>query len=202
MKIGFYGDSFCCEESNPHSILKGYTTYISKLKKELNAEVVHLGVGGSSVWDIVLQQFDVNDVPDICIFCWTDSSRLYNKKVRNITYGSIKDKKIKDLTITEMFNRNIMKSAKMYYENLFDSSKHDLEYAALLYYFDQTVLSKIKSKIVHVWSFENKHEWANGINIKTPLINFTDGNDFAANHINGDTANDNVCKLIMSSLDS
>ena len=137
LTIGFYGDSFCCETSTPHSIAKGYETYIAKLKKHTGAKIVHLGEGGSSVWDVVLQQFNPADVPDVCIFCWTDSSRLYNKKIRNMTYGSIKDKKLKDITLLELFHRGIINAAKHYYNNLYDPDKHQLEYKSLLYYFDK-----------------------------------------------------------------
>ena len=55
LTIGFYGDSFCCETSNPHSIAKGYDTYIEKLRNHHDAKITHLGYGGSSVWDVMLK---------------------------------------------------------------------------------------------------------------------------------------------------
>ena len=105
LTIGFYGDSFCCETSNPHSIAKGYDTYIEKLKTHHDAKITNLGYGGSSVWDVILKQFDENDVPDICIFCWTDYNRLYDAKLRNLTKGSIENKQWKDYSFKDLFFR-------------------------------------------------------------------------------------------------
>lgn len=200
LTIGFYGDSFCCETSTPHSIAKGYETYIAKLKKHTDAKIVHLGEGGSSVWDVILQQFNPADVPDVCIFCWTDNTRLYNKKIRNMTYGSIKDKKLKDITLLELFHRGIVNAAKHYYNYLYDPDKHELEYKSLLYYFDKEILPSVNSKIIHLWSFENTYKWSNGINISTPLNDYADGNPYAANHINGDDNNTKICNLINNAL--
>jgi hypothetical protein len=203
MKIGFYGDSFCCEESNPHSILKGYDTYIKQLRKHYDAEIVHLGHGGSSVWDVIINQFDPTMLPDVAIFCWTDYSRLYNKKVRNMTYGSITAKKFKDITISELFNRNVINAAKEYFAHLYDHEKALLENKAALRYFDQEVLSKIRknTKIIHMWSTEKYYDWQNGIEIKTPLTTFVSSNDsnMSANHISGDN-NKQVFNLLMTNI--
>lgn len=203
MKIGFYGDSFCCEIKNHHSIIHGYHTYIAQVKKHFKADIVHLGVGGSSVWDVIINQFDVNNIPDVCIFAWTDHARLYNKKVRNITLGSIQNKKLKDITFSELFNKSTIVAAKHYYDYLFDPIKSELEYKSALCYFDSEILSKIrkKTKIIHMWSFEKNHEWKTGIEIKTPLITFA-ANGSEANHIGGKDNNQKVFDMLMPIISS
>ena len=92
MKIGFFGDSFCAvEKKEPNE----YETYIHKLKKHYNAEIVNLGIPGSSIYDVILLQFKQfyagNNVPDVCIFTWTHYSRLFNRTKRNITPNNAVD---------------------------------------------------------------------------------------------------------------
>jgi hypothetical protein len=201
MKIGFYGDSFCCEISNPHSIVKRYDTFIKKLQRNYDADIVHLGVGGSSVWDVILKQFDKNTVPDVCIFCWTDDNRLYNRHVRNITYSSIRNKKIKDFKLNDLFYYNTISAAKKYFEYLHDSEKSQIEYLAALQYFDNNILNHIKNQVIHLWSFEQKYVWKNGIDSGISLNSLVTGSTFAANHLDGNEANDKVYKIIKNIID-
>lgn len=196
MKIGFYGDSFCCEVSNPHSVLKGYDTYIKKIKKHYRADIVHLGVGGSSVWDVILNQFDLNTVPDVCIFCWTDYNRLYNTKLRNLTLGSVTNKPLKDYSVNDLLNKKVISAAKEYFTHLHDFEKARIENIAAMQYFDLNVLSKVDSKIIHLWSFEKQYTWQHGITIDMPLVNFVLEDTWAANHLNGDEQNEKVFQLI------
>jgi len=200
MNIGFYGDSFCSEERSPHSVLKGYDTYITKIKNKLDANIVHLGQGGSSIWDVALKQFDPDNAPDVSIFCWTDSSRLYNNKIRNLTYGSVTNKKLKTLKFSEIVHRQTVRAAKMYYSHLYDEDKHNLEYKAFLYYFDKVILPLADSKIIHLFCFENTYTWCTGVSIDTPLVTFADDNPYAANHINGNKANTQVANLILQKI--
>ena len=51
MKIGFFGDSFCAKR---YSYSLNYSTYISMLANHYNAKIVNLGVGGSSIGDLIL----------------------------------------------------------------------------------------------------------------------------------------------------
>lgn len=201
MKIGFYGDSFCCEISNPHSLLKGYDTYIKKIKNYYSASIVHLGVGGSSVWDIILNQFTLEDIPDICIFCWTDYNRIYNKKLRNLTLNSVKDKPLKDYSIKDLIYLRTITAAKEYFNHLHDFEKARIENIAAMQYFDLNVLSKVESKIIHLWSFEQQYTWQYGITINTPLINFVlEKTSWAANHLDGDDCNEKVFQIIRTAL--
>lgn len=200
MKIGFYGDSFCCEISNPHSKLKGYDTYIKKIKDYYNADIVHLGVGGSSVWDVILQQFNLGAVPDVCVFSWTDFNRLYHKDVRNITYSSLKNKKIKDYKLNDLIYYNVISASKKYFDYLHDSEKAKLEYRAALEYFDNNILNQVNGKIIHLWSFENTYTWKHGINVPIPLNLLVCGSSLAANHLDGEELNEQVFQLIKNSI--
>jgi len=75
MKIGFFGDSFCMEESNPHSWFLNYETYIRKIKNNYKADIVNLGRPGSSYWDTILDQFTSVDTPDVMYFLLDQSSQ-------------------------------------------------------------------------------------------------------------------------------
>ena len=206
MKIGFYGDSFCCESSNPHSFAKGYETYITKIKKQYNANIVHLGEGGSSVWDVLLKQFNPLDVPDVCIFTWTDFHRVYHSKLRDLTGSSVLNRTLKDYTLNDLFYKNTLNAAREYFKHLYDPEKSQIEYQAALQYFDNNILSKVNSKIIHLYSFESTYQWNNGITVNQPLIKFVETNptswdDRAANHLNGEERNQQVFELIKSNLD-
>lgn len=210
MKIGFFGDSFCCEESNQHSFAKGYSTYIRKLKVHYNAEIVNLGMGGSSYWDCIIKQFPpfIDNLPDVCIFTWTDNSRLYHNKLRNITTSVLESRSWKDISMEVITHRSTLQAAREYFRHIHDGEKADLEQKSAYLHFDTQVLSKLKNtKIIHLWSFSKCYDWQNGIEIDEPLNNFVDHSTegfgkWAANHIAGDEQNQKVFELIRSNLDS
>ena len=162
MKIGFFGDSFVEELSNPHSWFHGYQTYLEIIKNHYNAEIVNLGQGGSSYWDVILKQFTpfMNDLPDVCVFCWTESSRLFHPTVRNIGPWLAGNSKHID-PIGKLLNYKKYNAAKQYYMHLHDQQKAEQERLAALYYFDNVVLAPIqeKTKIIHLWSFGNVLKW-------------------------------------------
>lgn len=198
MKIGFYGDSFCSEITNPHSILKGYETYIKKIKKHYNAEITHLGHPGSSIWDVILTQFKLESLPDICIFCWTDYNRLYNKNVRNITPINVN---FKDYSIFDnMLHSKTIDAAKQYYKYLHDPEKAKIETLAIFQYFDTNILSQIDSKIIHVWSSPFPYKWNHGVTVDKPLIDFYKYESFAPNHLDGEEINQQVFELIKNKI--
>lgn len=212
LKIGFFGDSFCDQIVNPHSVFYKYDTYIKLLKQNYNAEVVNLGKGGSSIWDVVLNQFPLHkdNLPDVMIFVWTDFNRIYHKTVRNMTYTyCCAPVPWAEMTIQRILNPAVIKSGKAYFDHLFDFEKAELEYLSLLYYFDNEILSKIntKTKIVHLWSFEKRYDWKNGVEIKTPLVNFAEQQwaqehipHWVPNHISGEQ-NIQVFDLIKKCID-
>ena len=91
IKMGLYGDSFVEVWSEGEKKFKdeehcSLETWPNIVAKKFELDIVHSGKGASSYWDIPLQQFSLDNVPDILIFCWTSSARLYQKNgIQNIT---------------------------------------------------------------------------------------------------------------------
>lgn len=219
--IGFFGDSFCAEISNHHSILYNYESYIKKLEKHYNIKIVNLGIGGSSVWDTLLLQLDPfiksNTIPDICVFVWTTNGRLFHRKIRKLssTYS------VKDIPQSNIYN-----ATKMYYDYLIDWEKDQIEWEAALRYIDQVVLTKIpqKIKIIHLWTSGKPVKWTKegflssiypyvfqrGSEIRPNLtvVSLYDKeisilkNDQRCNHLDGNTKNSIVFNWIKTAIDN
>jgi len=169
LTIGFFGDSFCALENNEHSISNEYKTYIERLKDHYNADIVNLGMGGSSIWDLLLVQLDPliksNTVPDICVFVWTHSGKIFHRTSRSLHPSSAlkgfnKEKfdwfaKTYPNAGYNFFAKEVYEAAKEYYLHLHDNEKADIEHVALLQYIDNNVLNRLpsKTKIVHLWAF-------------------------------------------------
>lgn len=204
MKIGFFGDSFCEEMHNPHSLLYRYDTYLTKIKNHYNADIVHLGKGGSSYWDVIIKQLPSVDVPDVCIFCWTDYHRIYHPTVRNLTYGTTVDLKLKDIKLSNIFDFNTVDAAKKYFQFLYNDEKSRLEMISALYRFDREVLSQIKNtKIIHAWCFNNIYDWQSGHVLPETLNSFVPGSStLAANHLDGEERNTAVANAIIHAIES
>jgi hypothetical protein len=167
--IGFFGDSFCALESNEHSTKHGYATYIKKLKNHYDAKIVNLGMGGSSVWDLYFNQLlpliKSNSVPDICVFVWTHSGKIFHRTSRSLhasaALNGFNKKKFDWFAKTypsvgyNFFAKEIYEAAKEYYLHLYDQEKEDLEHIAQLQYIDNNVLNLLpeSTKIIHLWAF-------------------------------------------------
>jgi hypothetical protein len=139
MRIGFFGDSFCADISSNYD----YKSYIELLQDHYSADICSLGDKGASVWDVILLQFPkfLEDPPDVCIFVWTTHSRVFHRTERTITPNNWgKD-------------TGLQQAVELYYKHLFDEEKSILELSSALMHFDQTVLSKVNSKIIHLWAF-------------------------------------------------
>jgi hypothetical protein len=210
MKIGFFGDSFCMELSNIHSEAYKYDTYLTMIKNHYAADIVNLGQGGSSVWDVIINQFPphLNNLPDICIFCWTDYNRIFHRTFRSLTGGSVLNLKQKDITDHHRTQKHVFDAATHYFLNLYDEEKSKLELQAALHYFDDYVLSKIfnKTKIFHMWSFEKCYDWKYGNDILPALVSITrqpDENpkeDWGPNHLGNYNKNKKVFEIIKSAI--
>ena len=167
--IGFFGDSFCALENNEHSTKHDYKTYIEQLVSHYNAEILNLGIGGSSVWDLYFNQLlpliKKNTVPDICVFVGTHSGKLFHRTSRSLhasaaLKGFNKEKfdwfaKTYPNENYNFFDKNVYEAAKEYYLHLYDQEKEDLEHIAQLQYIDNNVLNMLPTttKIVHMWAF-------------------------------------------------
>lgn len=204
MRIGFFGDSFCEEMNNPHNIMHGYDTYLTKIKNQYSADIVHLGHGGSSYWDTILTQFPSVDTPDMCIFCWTDYHRIYHPTVRNLTYGTTVELKLKDIKLSNIFNYNTVDAAKRYFKFLYDDNKAKEEMISALYRFDREVLANMhNTKIIHVWCFNNIYEWQNGTVLPLVLNTLAQGgSSIAPNHLDGNERNTTLANLLINFIDA
>ena len=184
--IGFFGDSFCEE----YYCRTGNKTYIQMLADHYDAKIVSLGKGGSSIWDVLLNQLDPfiqsNSIPDICVFVWTEHARLFHQTVRNINFSSVEDN-----------TGLIWNAAKEFYHHLYNNNLSIVQYVAGLRYIDDVVISSFPThvKVVHLWSFgvpseNNKvgfqpdnirylHTWKNGIEIRPSMMSIAlDGHTF------------------------
>jgi hypothetical protein len=209
--IGFFGDSFCNSLANSHSREQGYRTYIDLVSEHYQAEIVNLGHTGTSVWDTYLRQLlpliKQGRVPDICVFVWTNHSRMYHAKLRNINNSTA-------LHGQHTEDQAIWSAARAYYQHLDDEAKSHLEYCSFLYYLDYHLFKQLPktTKLIHLWSFGRNrynrsgdfhpdsltydHQWSQGATIEPALIStalighrgtiheLLDGP--VANHIEGD----------------
>jgi hypothetical protein len=208
MKIAFFGDSFCARlESHAE-----YDTYIKKIQNHYSANIVNLGIGGSSVYDVILKQipdFLKNNIhPDICIFVWTAPTRLYHPQVRHINYSQVSEGH-------HTTNMEIWKAAEQFYNHLYDHELMTFQYRAALHYFDRTVLTKFPNttKIIHMWSYDDEYyyRWENGVEIKPALNTVTKMGetkdvsrtmyDSSPNHLAGEVKNSLVFSWLRDTID-
>jgi hypothetical protein len=223
--IGFFGDSFCAESYNHHSIFYNYKTYIQLLANHYDAKIVNLGHGGTSVWDTLLVQLnpliDKQQVPDICVFVWTIPGRLFSRKIRRLNSTDVKVKK-------RFRHRKVWEAAEQFYDHLYDREKEELEHIAILRYIDQIVLPKLPdtTKIVHLWTAGNTlrwdidgirpanttypYTWTHGSEVRPSLlaISMYDNDmsvlstDHRCNHLDGDFKNKLVFDWIKLAIDN
>ena len=210
MRIGFFGDSFCADLENRPNQYVDYKTYISKLKKHYNAEIINLGIAGSSVYDTILLQIkpfiEKNDYPDICIFVWTNYGRIFHRKTRNLCAT----------TVQRLKDDAVVNAAREYFTYLLDWELHEFQYKSALQYFDLNILPAFPktTKILHMWAFEKLYDWNCGIVVEIPHYNYfmnlaSDGRtvpthsiDSALNHLDGDKKNNIVFETITRAIDN
>ena len=213
LRIGFFGDSFC--KSN----LSG--TYINKLQNYLQADVVNLGTGGSSIEDAILLQFNPmkESPPDICVFLWTSAYRLYHPKIRNITIHSA----YQNATHTD---NPVWSAAYEYYKHISDIQATNFRYVSVLFYFESKILASLpkNTKIIHLWSFGESAEWSHdayapnkltyahrfstGVEIRPSLVSLACfdrhidkiTNDTCPNHLNNQEKNEILFQWILDAI--
>ncbi len=218
-KIGLYGDSFVEVWKEKNKL----NTWPHIVADKFDLEIVHSGQGGTSYWDIPLNQFTLKpneegifNVPDILIFCWTSSARIYNKDGIHLNPDPKKvwwkKGKVKD---------EYVDASEKYFKYIQDDKKEIAEYQSCLFWFDQTVLSKIPidRKIIHLWSYGHNvtdyhpdnikylHTWENGLEIRPSCMSIAtmDGcslEDIESheNHFNTQEKHNLMADFVMHSL--
>ena len=138
--IGFFGDSFCAS-NQPES-------WCNILQQKLGVDRIRwFGNPGKSIWSVFFQfnkLIEMNMVPDISVFCWTEPYRLYHPKY-------ILSANTEPL---QGVDPNIYKALDQYWIHLHNYNKDEMAYEYALKHYDQNVLSKIDKQIVQMWSFK------------------------------------------------
>lgn len=174
MKIVGFGDSFITPASGEY-----YTNIIAD---HFQADAEFLGYQGSGTWDAFftfMEYVKHNSLPDVVMFVWSNTSRLYHHRIRDICpTGVIKHKDSGHI---------VWQAAELYYAHLYDDVKAEYEFRAFYYWLDHWLAKTYPTvKFIHMWSFphwhgekyaltENDkfqyyHRFTNGIEIRPALI--------------------------------
>jgi hypothetical protein len=149
MKIVGFGDSFITPA------IQNYA-YTNLVAKHFNAEFESFGLEGSGTWDAYFQlekYLKDNPAPDVVLFAWSASMRLYHPEVRNICYNSAVLNPAEPESPTF---KPLWKAAKAYYEYLYDAPKANMDHSCLYYWIDTVLVPKYpNTKFIHMWSFPN-----------------------------------------------
>lgn len=221
--IGYFGDSFCAHRTEQ---IGSWPTYMQLIEDRLGVETVHVGEDGTGVGDVILNQWmplaHAHKLPDICVFFWTNHSRLFHRTKRGLNIRSCADPQ----------GDPIVQAAKDYYIHIWDGDYSLLEYTAIIKHFDRDILPQVAhaTEIIHLWSFgEPKqlepaqaerafrkgdvyypHDFATGKEIRPPMMKIalqdTTWQELVAtkwaNHFNSMEKNQLVADLIVASLAS
>lgn len=227
MKIGFFGDSYCVHCDTPKGYTPAYDTYIKKIQTYYDADIVNLGINGSSIYDVILLQvkpfITSNNYPDVCVFVWTSDARIFHRACRNLNLTSclapwaVAARRLESNDKTDP----IINAAKEYFIHLLDWELLRFQYISALEHFDKHTLFKFPSttKIIHIWNYEKVYDWQTGIELSIPGYEtlgklaaddrtmesydlLPDGRDWALNHLDGDRKNSIVFDSIRHTIDN
>lgn len=138
MRIIGFGDSFITETDLDY-------TYTNRLATKYNADIKLHGIPGSGTWEAYFQFMEHFDNQDIVMFVWSNSSRLYHHRLKDICFTGAERNKDSDDPAWQ--------AANMYYQYLFDERKTSLELTAFYYWFDDYISQFKNTKFIHMWSF-------------------------------------------------
>lgn len=140
--IGFFGDSFCADSISEHS-------WCIKLAEKLDCgTITHWGVGGTSVWYMLLQFHKLlseNKLPKYIVVLYTHHDRIYHPDVLLPAWAA-GDKSETQLEL----------ATDMYLKYLDFKDKNEFQFNSSVQWFDQNTLKQLQSqhKILQVFSFE------------------------------------------------
>ena len=151
--INFCGDSFCQLEPIVNNRSLSWTTLLAS---KLNVNIIGYGKAGAA-YEHAIKTFD--STADYTIFCWTEPNRLYHAKYP-LNVG---------LADVNSHTHPIYAEAKVYYKYL-----HNIDLACErqireLYWFDHVILSTYQGLAIHLYCYDVRHTFTNGITINTTL---------------------------------
>ena len=157
--IGYFGDSFCANSISDKS-------WCNILAKKLGCgTITHWGVGGTSLWTMLLtfqKLLDQNKLPFYIVIFYTHPDRIYHPN------------KLLPLWATEEKSETeLEKATDLYIKHLDFKEKNAFQYMSAIQWFDQNILSKLESKhkIVQAFSFENPgFDLASGKILAEPMM--------------------------------
>ena len=160
--IGYFGDSFC--------VSKKRDSWCVLLAQKLDLEIVHWGTGGASIWNTMLEFNNTTAKPDVIIFCWTNSNRLYHPTLP-LTPNAVP---------IPAEDPQVFAAAESYYKYLQNDEKDKLASRYALQWFDQNILKPYEDshKIIQMWSFfPEQISLTTGTVIQDGMIQFAWGGD-------------------------
>lgn len=180
MKIVGFGDSFI----TPNDLHYSYTNIIAE---HFNTTFEHYGKEGSGAWDAYFQlekYLKDNSAPDVVLFAWSASARLYHPVIRDLCFSSvvINPKETRDPN-----HRLIVHAANAYYRYLHDINKTDLEHSCLYHWIDTVLVPRYpNTKFIHMWGFPKKscdfgnplemeylHDFTTAVELRPALIHLS-----------------------------
>ena len=151
--INFCGDSFCQLEPIVSNRSLSWTTLLAS---KLNANILGYGKAGAA-YEHAIQTFD--STADYTIFCWTEPNRLYH-----IKYGLNMDS-----AESNQHKHRTYAAAKVYYKYLHNINLACERQIRDLYWFDHVILNNYQGLAIHLYCYDVRHTFTNGITINTTL---------------------------------
>ena len=138
--IGYFGDSFCSNSTSQSS-------WCNILAEKLNCgTITHWGVGGSSVWHMLLEFHKLaqeKKLPEHIVIFYTEQDRIYHPEVL-LPIGKAHEESQTDIEI----------ASDSYLKHLDFAEKNAFQYKSSIQWFDQNTLAELTShKIVQAFSF-------------------------------------------------
>jgi hypothetical protein len=154
MKIVGFGDSFITYCNTWY----GYTNLIAS---RFDAEFISFGYAGSGTWDAYFQLENYlknNPAPDVILFAWSASTRLYHPDIRDLCYTSVVMQPVEPKSEE---HRPIYEAANAYYQHLHHITKTDQEHSCFYHWIDTVLVPRYpNTKFIHMWGFpKNYCDW-------------------------------------------
>ena len=173
--IQFCGDSFCLDTDD-----NAWTTILAN---KLGVVLTGKGKGGTA-HEYVFKTFNPNAT--YTVICWTDASRVHVPS-RDFDVSSATAQAYSKPNDSFPVTDKLWPAALVYYKYIHNISYAELRQQRELYWFDQSVLSQSKTKIIHIFNFKNLYTFTHGYTFEIPLSTrfktYGPSNDIYSNHL-------------------